>query len=158
MKMQFAALALVLGSSFVAADSDLKFVNANGSALSDLCIAAAQSEESVGSIAAQLGMAAVVANDVLCNDKPIQRFVTQFRAESATATVYVVSVANQTPETRLCLAALTSDEEFARLKDAHFSDVAVEREIVCNGKPLGQFVRRYQNRLAALQTAATASL
>jgi hypothetical protein len=94
---------------------------------------------------------------VLCNDKPIRSFAGQFRAKTASATAYVLSVGNQSPETRLCVAAVTSAEEFAALKAEFFGDVAVEREVSCNGLSLDQFVRRYQDRLAATSGAVTAA-
>ncbi|MEY4640576.1 MAG: hypothetical protein RLZZ227_570 [Pseudomonadota bacterium] len=156
MKLQFVALAMILGTSFAAAESAPRLVNADGSALSNLCIVAAQSG-TIASVAAQLDIPSAVANDVRCNNMSIQRFVAQYRAAPSDATVYAISVANEAPETRLCVAALTSAEEFTRLKDALFADVVVEDEIACNGRPLSRFVRRYQNRLAALHTAATAS-
>ncbi len=148
MKLQFAALALILGSS-VAMANDVKFVNADGSKLSGLCIAAAESNKAVGALAAELGLSPVISDQILCNGTPIRAFVSQLRADIAAEAVYTVSGANQAPETQLCLAALTSKEEFARLKAQHFGNVVVEREISCNGMPLQQFVRRYQDRLAA---------
>jgi hypothetical protein len=154
MKLQIAALALILGSSSVLA-TDVKLVSADGSDLSKLCIAAAESTSTIGALAAEMN---IPASDVLCNDKPIHHFAGQFRAKAASATAYVLSVGNQSPETRLCVAALTSVEEFAALKAEFFGDVTVEREVRCNGLPLGQFVRRYQDRLASLDSNATASL
>jgi hypothetical protein len=156
MKMQFAALALILASS-VAVASDVKFVNADGSALSGLCVAAAQSDKGIVTLATELGIAPAVSTEVLCNGTPIRAFVSQLRADLDAETVYAVTGANQAPETQLCLAALNSQEEFTRLKETHFSNVAVERVIVCNGMPLQQFVRRYQDRLAALPGNATAA-
>jgi hypothetical protein len=155
MKMQIAALALILGSSSVLA-SDVKLVSSDGSDLSNLCVAAAQSDSTVRDLAAEMNIPA--ASDVLCNDQPIHHFADQFRAEAAASTQYVVSVANQSPETRLCVAALTSPSEFASLKAEFFGDVAVERVVTCNGLPLSQFVRRYQDRLASLPSRTTAAL
>ena len=104
MKMTLAALALILGSSTVLA-TDVKFVNADGSDLSGLCIAAAQSDKPVGALATELKVGAP-AGEVLCNGTPIRAFVSQFRTDTSAATLYVVSSANETPETQLCLAAL----------------------------------------------------
>jgi hypothetical protein len=157
MKTQFAALALILGSSFAMA-TDVKFVNADGSTLSGLCVAAAQSDKPVSDLAIEMGLSAFAGDEVLCNGTPIRTFAGQFRADASVAAVYVVSGANQAPETQLCLAALHSKEEYARVKATHFNDVAVEREIVCNGLPLQQFVRRYQDRLAALPGVDTAAI
>lgn len=154
MKVQFAALALLLGSSTVLA-TDVKFVNADGSALSSLCIAAAESGKTVGSLAAEMSISA--SQEIRCNDKPIHAFVGQFRAEAAAAAAYVLSKANASPETQLCVAAVHSQEEFTTLRNAHFAGIDVSRAITCNGQPLNQFVRRYQNRLAA-PGAKTASL
>lgn len=153
MKLQFAALALILGSSSVLA-TDVKLVSADGSDLSKLCIAAAQSTSAVRALANEMD---IPASEVLCNDKPLHDFAGQFRAQTASASAYVLSVGNQSPETRLCVAALTSVEEFAALKAEFFGDVAVEREVRCNGLPLNQFVRRYQDRLASLESNTTAA-
>jgi hypothetical protein len=155
MKLQIAALALILGSSPVLA-TDVKLVSSDGSDLSKLCIAAAQSGSTVSALAAEMNIPA--ASQVLCNDQPIHAFAGQFRAEVAASTQYVVSVANQSPETRLCVAALTSPSEFASLKAEFFGDVAVERIVTCNGLSLNQFVRRYQDRLASLPSHTTAAL
>ncbi|MDY6982509.1 MAG: hypothetical protein SV422_05430 [Pseudomonadota bacterium] len=156
MKVQLAALALLLGSSTVLA-TDVKFVNADGSALSSLCIAAAESGKTVSTLAAELRIDAP-SHEVRCNEKPIHAFVGQFRAEAAAATAYVLSKANSSPETQLCVAAVHSQEEFAALRNTHFAGIDVDRAITCNGQSLNQFVRRYQNRLAALPGAKTASL
>lgn len=145
MKVQFAALALLLGSSTVLA-TDVKFVNADGSALSSLCIAAAESGKAVGTLAAEMSISA--SHEVRCNDKPIHAFAGQFRAEAVAATSYVLSKANARPETQLCVAAVHSQEEFTTLLNTHFAGVDVSRSITCNGQPLNEFVRRYQNRVA----------
>jgi hypothetical protein len=154
MKMHIAALALILGSSSVLA-TDVKLVSADGSALSKLCIAAAESIRPVRALAAAMD---IPASEVRCNDKPIHDFAGEFRAKAASEIAYVLSVGNQSPETRLCVAALTSLEEFTALKAEYFGDVAVEREVSCNGMPLSQFVRRYQDRLASLESSTTAAL
>ena len=75
-----------------------------------------------------------------------------------TITAYVVSAANETPETLICVAAVTSDDEFSRLRQAHFSNVKdVENEIECNNMSLGQFVRKYREHLADKSVLATAA-
>jgi hypothetical protein len=158
MKKTLIALGLLVGSVTAYADDNIKLVNADGSALGELCISAVTSLEGLDAKAKALGISASDVASVYCNGKPIRQFVSQFRASDEPITAYVISAANQAPETQICLAALTSGDEFARLKEAHFSTVKdVEKEISCNNMSLGQFVRKYRAHLAEKATVATAS-
>jgi hypothetical protein len=158
MKKTLIAFGLLLGSVAAHADDNIKLVNADNSPLGELCISAVSSPEGLDVKAKELGISSAEIASVYCNGKPIRQFVSQFRASDEPITAYVISAANQAPETQICLAALTSGEEFARLKEAHFSAVKdVEKEITCNNMSLGQFVRKYRAHLAEKATVATAS-
>lgn len=160
MKSYAIAAALLFTSTTVLAN-DFKFVNADGSALGDLCIAAVESKEPVNAVAQGLGLASVSATEVACNGRPIVDFVRKYRAEFAASprTTYIINSGNEAPETQLCLAALASEEAFNQIKTAHFSDVEnVESTINCNGMSLNKFVRKYRDRLASTPTVNTAAL
>lgn len=158
MKKSLFMLFLLVGTVAAHADESINFVNADGSPYGELCIAAATSHEAMEAKAAELGIHHTEIDTVYCNSKTIRKFASQFHAAGEVITAYVVNAANETPETQICLAALTSDDEFARLKKAHFSAVKdVENEIQCNNMSLGQFVRKYREHLADKAVIATAS-
>jgi hypothetical protein len=158
MKKCLFMLLLLAGSVTAHADEAIKFVNADGSPFGELCIAAATSQEAMEAKASELGIHHTDIDSIYCNSKTIRKFASQFHAAGEVITAYVVSAANETPETLICLAALTSDDEFARLKKAHFGAVKdVENEIQCNNMSLGQFVRKYREHLADKAVIATAS-
>jgi hypothetical protein len=118
-------------------------------------------------LAVELGLAPVEVDSVACNGKSLKEFANKFGKQvgdqansEVKITTYVVNVADKSPETQLCFAALVSEEEFSKLKAAHFSDVKIENEIVCNGLPIKQFVRKYRDHLATTAESGvkTASL
>lgn len=158
MKKTLFLFSLLAGSVAANAEDPIKFVNADGSAYGELCIAAANAAEGIENKAIELGINPAEIGSIYCNGRAIRKFASQFHASDETITAYVVSAADQTPETQICLAALTSDDEFSRLKEAHFSNVRdVENEVMCNNMSLGQFVRKYREHLAAKAVIATAS-
>lgn len=160
----FAIAAALLFSSASVLANDARFVNADGSALGDLCIAAVASDQNIPALAATFGVKVVSAEEIACNGRPIVDFVRKYRAVGAAAphavrTSYIINSANEAPETKLCLAALYSEEDYARVKAAHFADVEnVEQSVNCNNMPLNKFVRKYRDRLATGQSVNTASL
>lgn len=161
MKSYVIATALLFSSASVLAN-DYTFVNADGSDLGKLCIAAVDSDQSIRALADGMGISFYSADEVQCNGHSIVDFVHKYRSGNAVAaprTSYIISSGNEAPETRLCLAALTSDEEFAKIKAAHFSGVQdIEQSVNCNNMPLSRFVRKYRDRLATGQSINTASL
>jgi hypothetical protein len=155
MKKYLLAFGLLASCVSAHAEENIKFVNADGSPLGDLCIAAVDTDQALTELAQAHGISPTAIDQVYCNGRQLRSFIKQFRESDTVVTAYVVNVANESPESLLCLAAVTSDEEFARLKDAHFKNVAdVEREVACNDMPLGQFVRKYRDHLAERTTAS----
>ena len=149
----------LLGSAFAAA-GEYKFINTDGSVFGELCIAAVESTDkdtsTLKALAVELGLAPVEVDSIACNGKSLKEFANKFTNQVETEegqevhiTTYVVNVADKSPETQLCFAALVSEEEFTKLKVSHFSDVKIESEIVCNGLPIKSFVRKYRDHLAA---------
>ena len=148
MKALIAALTLALFSSVAAAD-EIRLVNSDGSELSQLCIAAAETGKPVMILARNLGLGSFDLNELRCNGKPLHSFVSQLQTATPVVTQYQINLGDETPESMLCRAAVTSDAEFARLKETHFARVLVETEVSCNGMPLNRFVRRYQGQAGA---------
>lgn len=159
MKKALLALGLVLGCVSAHAEETIKFVNADGSPAGALCIAAISDEAGLTALAAQHGVAANELDSVYCNGRPLRKWVHQYRDADTQVTAYIINAANQSPESQLCLAAVTSDEEYSRILDMHFQNARnIENEIACNDMTLRQFVRKYRAHLANAPARETAGL
>lgn len=157
---KFAIVAFSILASFNVSANDVKFVNSDGSAAGELCIAAIGSTNTLDFLAEELDIAPVDVDKIACNGRAIRSFAKKYRQTDSQAPAYAISVANQTPETQLCIAALTSDEEFAKIVDAHFGTMSdVQESMRCNGLSIKKFVRKYRDRVSAITpSSATASL
>jgi hypothetical protein len=149
---------LVVGSAAAAA-GDYKFINADGSAMGQLCIAAVESSAtnpgSLKSLASELGIRPVEVSAIHCNGKSLAEFAKAYSADkTVTIRTYTVSIGDQSPASQLCLAALVSSEEFSKLKESQFKKMNVEREIMCNGMPMNEFVLKYRGHLTTANSAS----
>lgn len=132
LKSLFAAIALVAA---IAPNSQaVEFVNQDGSKLSQLCIAAAESNNPA--------INAVNTSTVLCNGVTLKKFVKQYNAAKAQA--IALEKANNSPESELCVAAATSNDAFAQAK-TNF-DQAIISDVACNGVELVKFAKRYNKK------------
>mgnify|MGYP001082795015 CR=1 FL=1 len=142
---------ILIFSSSIALAGDLNFVASDTSPFTAICIAATQSEEAVS---AQLHEHSLTRSDIRtlsCNGMSLNRFAAKYNSAPEVATVEPVrvfafreSVSNS--ETSLCIAAATSNEEYARLKNELFSgNRSLVRSITCNDLPLQSFARRHGN-------------
>lgn len=145
MKKLFLATLLMVSAGITQADTP-KLVNADGSELSAICIAAVTSREAMYDKAAELGVRPFQPSTLLCNGKTLARFLSTYRAEAAPKPVgYVFNKSDESPVTALCLAAVSSEQEFMNVKDRYFgNDANVEAEVRCNGMPLATFARKYR--------------
>jgi hypothetical protein len=144
MKKLFLVSLLLTSAGFAQADS-ANLVNADGSALSAVCIAAVTSREAMFEKAAELGVHPLDTETLLCNGMTLSRFVGVHRAAEAKPAGYVFSMSDSTPVTELCMAALKSEQEYMQVKQQYFSkDDKVEAEVLCNGMPLTTFARKYR--------------
>ncbi len=151
MKMFVTAIVLLSSTSFVHAD--YKLVNADDSALSQLCVAAAaaDSRESVLALTDAAGITRLDMPTVLCNGMPLTRFSLKYGnakletgGESTASAGYVLRKNDASPLTELCAAAAVSEQEYSKVKQTYFSgDTTVESELFCNGIPLKTFMRKY---------------
>lgn len=152
MKKVITFICIALTSAFANA-GEIKFVNADGSSLSEVCIAAVDSRESMHNKARELGVKPVTLQSIVCNGKPLPEFVSLYRGVN---TDYVLNVSDEKPETQLCAAALTSKEAYENIKETYFAGVHnLETAIYCNNMPLKHFVRKHQNKVFLQNTTAS---
>ena len=149
MNKLFLASLLMVSAGIIHADTlsaAPRMVNADGSELSSICIAAVTSREAMYKTAAELGVRPFEPSTLRCNDMTLSRFLGAYRAETAPAPVgYVFSKSDESPVTELCMAAIRSEQEYMTVKELYFSkDAKVESEVQCNGMPLQTFARKYR--------------
>ncbi|HHX81535.1 MAG TPA: hypothetical protein GX696_00950 [Pseudomonadaceae bacterium] len=146
MKNLAIAMLMIAGSGL--AQADYKLVSGDGSELSQVCIAAATApRNTMLGAAAKAGISAAELASVRCNNLPLNRFVAKYgKAPSAgiEATSYVLKGTDNSEITSLCLAAVSSEAEFRKVKTMYFSrSPMVEEEVRCNGLRLKSFSRKY---------------
>ena len=137
------ALLIVLSTQTFAGDA--KFVNADGSASSQLCIAAVDSYASIYQVAKEMGVSRVSVGSLRCNDMSLRRFVNTYQtAPVVEMTTYSFNKSDDSVETEICIAAVTSSEDFVDLKQAHFSGrSSAINGVRCNDMSLDRFVDKY---------------
>ena len=151
MKKFVLATLLVTGASV--AQAGPKLVPADTSELSQLCVAAAESRSALQSAANEIGLNAQDLQDVRCNGVSLTRFAAEYRtvADVEEAAVkasdgYILKPSDDSPLAALCIAAASSQEEYERVKEQHFSqENNLEAEVMCNGVPLKNFARRFRD-------------
>ncbi len=153
MKKLFLVSLLLTSASFAQADS-VNLVNADGSELSAICIAAVTSREAMYDTAAELHVVPFNPATLRCNDMTLSRFLSTYRETAAAEpTEFVFSKSDSSPITELCLAAVKSEQEYMAVKEQYFSDdEKVESEVLCNGIPLLTFARKYRTEGLALSS------
>lgn len=139
-------VSLLLTSAGIAHAEIPPMVNADGSNLSAICIAAVGSREAMHDKAAELGVRNFSESELRCNGMTVSRFLSTYReAAEAKPIGFVFSKTDDSPITALCLAAVKSEQEYMAVKEQYFSnDAAVETEVQCNGMPLLTFARKYR--------------
>ena len=78
MKHTATAMALLLLASASNADA-VRFINGDGSEITDLCIAAAVGAPDLNTRASRLGIRNFTNDDVLCNGMPLNEFMRHYR-------------------------------------------------------------------------------
>lgn len=126
--------------------STTKLINEDGSKLSALCVAAAQTEGSVTELAKSMDINAAELDKIACNGQPLMSFVRSHRKMllEAGAVNYSFNHGDTSMETELCIAAVTAPDKYAALMPEYKSKngAAVEK-VMCNNQPLDSFVRRF---------------
>lgn len=125
----------------------VSFSNSDGSRLSAVCIAAADSDKALTKKAREYGFNQKDLNSFTCNGLSIEEFGKKYRGVSGSETikVYAFEKTGDTRETELCVAAATSNDVYKTVKAKLFKGSSVNK-IQCNGLPIEKFARRYGNK------------
>jgi hypothetical protein len=144
------ALALfTLGVNAAQAESST-FINGDGSPLTDLCIAALDSEASFDELAVAHGLEGLTESDLVCNGLSLSLFKARYIESVQINTVLSFSKADLNPATELCFAAVTNADNLESLKESYEGRTSTPLSAVtCNGIPLNRFVRRYGAHVSA---------
>lgn len=157
MKKSFVAVLAITASSAIfsaaAKAEDVRLVNADGTMLSELCIAAVESEDRFKAVMRELKLVAGQENEVRCNGRSLKRFAADVRAKMSGTDnpVFVFRAEDESPISQLCMAALESDEAYEATMARVRSETGVrESEVLCNDLPVKSFARKYRNMTAGL--------
>ena len=125
----------------------VNFNNSDGSRLTAVCIAAAESDKALTKKAREYGFNQKDLESFTCNGLSLTEFGNKYRGMSAdeTVKVYAFERTEDTRETELCVAAATSNEAYKAVKTKLFKSGSVKK-IQCNGLPIDKFARRYGNK------------
>lgn len=135
---------LVLAAAAQAQDT--KYINADGSPASELCIAALESHNAVFQKASELKINDFNYERLSCNNVSVYQWVRKHQTAATPAATetksisFAISPADNTLETELCVAAATAPKDFERLQKS--AGLPLEK-LRCNGTQLKQFVQRY---------------
>jgi len=147
MKNLLIALTLLLTATTASAsNTNVKFVTADNSTESSLCITAAKSGlKSVKKMSRKKPY-----YNVICNGQSIQSFSKAYKAEPKTvadikvtdilAKKFLVIPANENSASKVCAQAVKSGIESVRNTVGFNVD-----GIICNGKSINKFVKQYNN-------------
>jgi hypothetical protein len=139
-------VSLLLTSAGIAHAETPQMVNADGSELSAICIAAIDSREAMYKKAAEVGELPFEPATLRCNGMTVSRFISSYRAAAVPKPEgFVFSKSDDSPTTALCLAAVKSEQEYMTVKEQYFGEEEnIEAEVHCNGMPLLAFARKYR--------------
>lgn len=145
MKRSITLLLSLLGSATAFAGSP-QFTNSDDSDLSQLCIAAIESTQQLQLTAAELGMSGMNLSKLACNGVPWKKFVKSYRSSDFyNPPTLIFSKTNDTIETKLCYAAVTSKAKYMELRKEYLSGGGkVEKDVMCNRIPLKSFAKKYE--------------
>lgn len=155
--MKKLALVTLLIAGSATAYAEPKLVPADDSELSRLCVAAVESRDSLTSTAREFGYGPLDLQELRCNGLPVARFAAKYRATVAATTTapegYILRPSDDSPLAALCIAAASSDLEYARVKEQYFGNESnLESEVMCNGVPLKNFARRFRDAQTLIVT------
>ena len=146
MKSLLTVSSIVLLSSIISAQA-VTLNNSDGSRLTAVCIASAESEKALTLKAREHGFSQKDLDSFTCNGLSVEEFGKKYRGMKSEETikVYAFERTEDNRETELCVAAATSNEAYMAVKAKLFSGSTVNK-IQCNGLPIDKFARRYGNK------------
>ena len=133
-------VATVVLAATVNSAQAVELVNKDGSALTDACISAAVSGKSLRK---------QEVTNIRCNGMSLNSFVRKYRSSIAAELAadaqkeITFENANRAPESEVCIAAATSNEEFSQV----VSRLGIKtNNVECNGVKLQKFAKRYNKQ------------
>ncbi|WP_159820891.1 hypothetical protein [Colwellia sp. 20A7] len=142
MKNLLIALTLVLtATTATASNTNVKFVTADNSTESSLCISAAKN----GLKSALRKSHKKLNHDIICNGQSIREFSKNYNVEAKKVndnltTQFLVIPANENSASKVCAQAVRSGIDSVK----NTVDFNV-KNITCNGKSISKFVKAYKN-------------
>lgn len=108
------------------------------------CVAAIESSDSLDSVLRINKIRSYSKEQVLCNDTPIAEFARTYKRSNNNNknNNKKFQNANASNESKLCIAAATSNEAFSKAKRRFLAKVH-PKQVVCNGMTLAQFAKQY---------------
>jgi len=148
-KICIAVVTLALVASTQAKEE--KFVNGDGSAHSEICIAAVHSDNALKAKSKEHGYSSAKISQLSCNGMPIDKFAKMYRNQKADADAKPVKVFSfdnemQNLEADVCIAAASSNEKYSAIKKGLTKPKGFYRTITCNGMSLTTFAKKYGNK------------
>ena len=135
-------LALCTSPFTLAAD----LVSGDNSNLTAICIAAAESDAAMEAKAEEFGFNQTELQTFSCNGMTLKEFAKKYRDNTSgkAVVVYTFEKTQDSRESELCFAAVTSREVYEKVKQSMFNGRV--DDVQCNGLPIEKFARRYGNR------------
>ena len=132
---------------FTSYSNAVEFANSDGSHLTAVCIAAADSDQALKAKASEFGFDQDDLESFTCNGLSLKEFGKKYRNSTSQGVirVYAFEMTEDSRETELCVAAATSNEIYKQVKKRLFKGAKVDK-IECNGLPIAKFAKRYGNK------------
>jgi hypothetical protein len=141
--LKFVAPLLTL--AFVASTTNaLEFEPSDNSQFTKACVAAVESNSSLEDALRDNNIRALSKDEVLCNDTPIAEFARTYKKQESSNTNINATFenTNKSSESKLCIAAATSNTAFNQTKRRFLTKVN-PKQVVCNGMALAKFAKQY---------------
>jgi len=127
---------------------DVAFSNADGSAHTDICIAAATSDSALKVKIKEHNYSDATVNHLSCNGLSVEQFAKKYQISTMSKPVKVFSFDNSMGnlEADICIAAASSNETYKALKEKLSKPREFYQSISCNNKPLATFAKKFGNK------------
>lgn len=132
-----AVMCLLVAAQAQANDQKLQ---SSGGLYADLCVMAAESPEAFRS---QLKANGLNAEGLICNGKPVTRFVKRIAAPSETVPASVFKAGNDDLFTQACLKGVAGETDWSDIKKALPREIDAYN-VTCNGEPIRTFIRKHR--------------
>lgn len=147
---KLATLLLCSTFTFPVLAQQTELVNADSSIFSEICIAAATSDDALKQKAAHYKFGNAELANFTCNGLDLEKFAKKFRqspGENASkVAVFAFDKTMDNVETEICVAAATSNQAFAALQQTLQKPEVFYSNVNCNDVPLKLFAKKHGNK------------